>query len=292
MPLQLEVLEDRCCPSDLGPPTYHGGLVLTTPKVAEVFVGSVPPAIGNVAAVAVHDYAHAYLGPFGVSANGQIDGTLNLPSQSLSNVQVQQILGFLIDQHILPAPDGQSQMYLVVSDQKVTGATSPDFHGFFTHNGVQVPYAVAFADSSNDTVGVSHELVETITDPLQSGWYAQQSQTGEVADQGSTTHFEGFEVVVPSSPSGGLVQQGAPFSPLPSSASTSTPILTFLQSALAAVTQRLTQDINLFFQGYASGNFQQVAFAQQDLTAIFPVYQFLSYEVSLFQNLNAQGYTF
>lgn len=211
----LEQLEDRTCPTTI---TYHGGQVLQTPHVANLFIGQYRADLDRLADVMTTDYT-PYIGIYGVS-RGYHDGTAIISSQgALSNAQVQQLLAYEIDTGALPAPDGINQMYMVYLDTKVTDPNAQNagaFHYYFNHNFINIPYGVAYSPDSGFT-GASHEMLETFTDPFLNGWYGNNSTSEEIADVGKGQLFkvDGINVVQPVDTNGNYITSPTPYVPLP-----------------------------------------------------------------------------
>lgn len=208
----LEQLEDRACPSVV---TYHGGSVLLSPAIANLFVGDYDYNLDHTTTVVTGDYTRDFLGIYGISP-GVHDGTVQLPSQgAISDHQVRQLLAQEIDLGELPAPDGTNQGYLVHLDYHVTDVQNAGaYHGYFAHNGVYVPYGVDF--KGDDGTGWTHEYVEMATDPFLAGWYGDDPQTQEIADlgRGNAFKYEGVTVVVPITPNGQYFTTPMPYVPI------------------------------------------------------------------------------
>jgi hypothetical protein len=162
----LEHLESRLCPAM----TYHGGVVLSQVVVAEVAVGVSP-----VSPTLVSDYL-SHLGAYGVQG-GYVDTIIQLPSAGpLDDGQVKSLLQGEIATGQLPAPDGFSRLYLVLTPVN-EGPQIGAWHSYWREGLVGAPYCV-----SPGLFGATHELAEASTDPFLSGWYDGSSSTGEIAD--------------------------------------------------------------------------------------------------------------
>jgi hypothetical protein len=162
----LEHLEPRLCP-DMA---YHGGVVLEQVVVAEVAVG-VPPLSPTL----VSDYL-SHLAAYGVQG-GYVDTIIQLPSAGpLNDEQVKELLRSEIAAGQLPAPDGFSRLYLVLTPVN-EGPQIGAWHSYWREGLIGAPYCV-----SPGLFGATHELAEGATDPFLSGWYDGSSSTGEIAD--------------------------------------------------------------------------------------------------------------
>jgi hypothetical protein len=210
----LEQLEDRTCPTTI---TYHGGQVLQTPHVANLFIGQYRADLDKLADIMSTDYT-SYIGIYGVS-RGYHNGTASIGSWgAISNAQVQQLLAYEIDIGALPTPDGNNQMYMVYLDNKIIDGNLQNagaFHSYFNHNSVSVPYGVAYSFDTTFT-GASHEMLETFTDPFLNGWW--ENYTGEeVADAGGGQLFkvDGIDVVQPVDTNGIYITSPTPYTALP-----------------------------------------------------------------------------
>lgn len=162
----LEYLEPRLCPAM----TYHGGVVLEQVVVAEVAVGvsPIPPTL-------VSDYL-SHLGTYGVQG-GYVDTVVQMPSAGpLNDEQVKSLLQSEVAVGQLPAPDGFSRLYLVLTAVN-EGPQIGAWHSYWREGLTGAPYCV-----SPGLFGATHELAEAATDPFLSGWYDGSSSTGEIAD--------------------------------------------------------------------------------------------------------------
>jgi hypothetical protein len=162
----LEHLEPRFCPAMI----YHGGVVLSQVVVAEITLG-VPP----VSPALVSDYL-SHLGAYGVQG-GYVDTIIQLPSTGpINDEQVKSLLQSEVAAGQVPAPDGFSRLYLVMTDVN-EGPQVGAWHSYWREGLTGAPYCV-----SPGLFGATHELAEAATDPFLSGWYDGSSSTGEIAD--------------------------------------------------------------------------------------------------------------
>ena len=121
---------------------------------------------------------------------GQYGTTSDISQSTLSDEQIASALSTAIDQNEVPQPDDSTEYILYIpkgiSVSDPTGALFCQvfcaYHSHFDYNGLQVKYAVV--PYSSDCQGcaqsyeifastISHEIAETITDPLAGSWYDQ-----------------------------------------------------------------------------------------------------------------------
>ena len=208
--LQLEILEERACPSA---PTYHGGPIIQDPAVATLFVGAYNPIFDQAVSVAVANYTQI-LGVFGVHNDASRNGTVTIgPTGPLTNQQVGSLLGQEIAANVLPQPLSPNQMYMVFLDQGSVSdiPNAGAYHTWTTYNGTPIAYTVCFLTGPNaGPYGIFHEYAEATTDPFpgwagHEGWYTGNYQ--EIADlaNGASFSLDGFPAATVVGPNGQLI---------------------------------------------------------------------------------------
>jgi hypothetical protein len=203
----------KAIPSSTGPasllernPTYHGGRLLQHVSVATLFWGP------ELEQERVHRYINGFFqalfadgrylanlaqynaGGYQIG-NGRLVATTNdgapLPAK-VTNAQIQAEISAQVAAGKLPAP-GADTLYVVLVPSTVivvdpTGIDSDHnftgFHAYSQSGGFA--YAVVLAESDAEmTITASHELAETVTDPVSDTWATVawiDDQYGEIAD--------------------------------------------------------------------------------------------------------------
>jgi hypothetical protein len=227
--------------------TYHGGPLLTNAQVESVYYGqswstdtSLQQQIQQVDGFLQYFVTSPYMAvlkQYNVG-NGSYLNDVVLPQnppngQTIDDTQIQQILNSEITGNQLAAPNANS-LYVFFAAPGVTvtanGQNSINnfagYHSTFTDSaGAPIYYAVIPYPTGNvsslqlttvqqDTLILSHELAEAITDPdTQTGWFdPQQGEIGDIAE-GQTGVLGGYvvqgvwsqaagQVVIPSDTSG------------------------------------------------------------------------------------------
>jgi hypothetical protein len=222
----LEVLEDRTAPAVHI--TYQGGLTIPHVQVNNVVMGSQPINTTALMQALVKDYLPLLRPYYGIGA-GSLRSSINLAplAGNPTDAQVRNLLAQDISAGALPAPD-DSQAYFVflAPGQTISGPPGPvaSYHSSFPMSlhgtPVLVNYALITGPYSN-SVAVSHELAEVVTDPEAPTGYIDLNLGGggEVADiyAGSMPPFllDGYQVAVLSGPAGQVIalHPGAPGQP-------------------------------------------------------------------------------
>ena len=208
----------------------HGGPSLASPfihpirwdnTVSATFTNSVTPLftalLTNPSLSGYLQILAQYVGtPSGTMA-GEVTLTPNNQATTLSENDVARELGEQFNAHNLPAPVSSSNdiyvIYLPDADTATVQTLSScgdfsGYHGSFGFGGIFAEFVVlpSCGNASNLQETASHELIETMTDPLVGfagqgsniGWYDDDSApcNGEIADlcEGSGYVLNGFEV--------------------------------------------------------------------------------------------------
>lgn len=223
MKLRLEQLEARLTPTTL---SSHGGPIIATPHVFDVFLQSAQPAMNQLAQILVGPYAQM-LAPYGIHP-GTFSGsaTFNFSSSLVHDADIRNLLTTNILSGKLPAPS-PNQVYMVylapgqsLGDSWLRG--NAGYHSYFTLNGKWVYYAVVQAQN-NQSVPASHEFAETLTDPIVgSGWFAGSiSQEEGDLENWNSFNLDGFNLTLVTLPNGQVLPSSPPApsskSPPPSS---------------------------------------------------------------------------
>jgi hypothetical protein len=228
-PLTLEQLEDRRLLSGFGTAnvTYHGGPLLQHVQIESVFYGT--PWTTTSSLKQLSSQVDGFLKYFPSSAytnvlkqynvgTGSFEGALNVAQNpsggTIDDTQIQQILNSGIASGKVPPPSA-NQLYVFFTAPNVVvtagGQNSVNdfagYHDSFTDSaGAAVYYAVIpyptggvanvpLTDFQQDTVILSHEVSESITDPdTQTGWFdPQQGEIGDIA-AGQVGKLDGYMV--------------------------------------------------------------------------------------------------
>jgi hypothetical protein len=134
-----------------------------------------------------------YHGGVVLEQGGYVDTIIQLPSAGpLNDEQVKSLLQSEVAAGQLPAPDGFSRIYLVLTPVN-EGPEIGAWHSYWREGLTGAPYCV-----SPNVFGATHELAEAATDPFLSGWYNGSSSTGEIADvvHGAGTILDGQAVAL------------------------------------------------------------------------------------------------
>lgn len=233
----LEALEDRITPTNI---TYGGGPIIPHVQVTDIVMGSQPMDTTAFMQAMVRDYL-PWLGPdYGIGA-GTLQSVISVPplAGNPTDAQLQNYLQQEINAGAVPPPSlNQVYMFFLAPGQVVSGASGEaSYHaGVVTVNNFQTEYliyGVIYGSSAQQMqVSASHELAESVTDPLGTGYQdLSLNGDGEVADIYALTvppvSLDGYSVAVLSGPQGQLIEgpQG-PASPLP-------PPVSFLSAAIS-----------------------------------------------------------
>jgi hypothetical protein len=212
---RLEQLEARLTPTTLA---SHGGPIIATPHVFDVFLQSSQPAMNQLAQILVGPYAQM-LSPYGIHP-GSFSGsaTFKFSSAVVHDADIRNLLQTNILSGKLPAP-GPSQVYMVYlapgqsfGDSWLAG--NAGYHSEFTIKGKWVYYAVVLAQN-NQSVPASHEFAETLTDPIVgTGWFGANI-TQEEGDLENWNYFnlDGFNVTLVTLPNGQVLPSSPPALP-------------------------------------------------------------------------------
>jgi hypothetical protein len=118
---------------------------------------------------------------------------------------VKDLIDRLIDDNVFPDPDDEKIAFVVFMAKGFTDTRTPKVNGSHTKDyNYEFPWDedwywvawIRFFGNPGATSGdedpdgairtTSHELVEMLSDPEETGWYAGSSQTGEIGDAGAT----------------------------------------------------------------------------------------------------------
>jgi hypothetical protein len=201
---QLEPLETRLVPTTL---TAHGGPVVATPKLFDVFVQSSQPAMNQLAPVLVGPYTQMFAA-YGIHPGTFVgSATLSLSASVVHDTDIRSLLTKNIHAGTLPQP-GPNQIYMIylapgqtLGDNWTQGDVG--YHSAFRLDGKWVYYGVVL--SQNDqSVPASHEFAEILTDPIVgTGWFAGNiaQEEGDLENWKSFT-LDGFDVTLVTLPNG------------------------------------------------------------------------------------------
>ncbi len=187
--------------------TFHGGPIGTGLPVQLIYWGSwwtTPEGVARqvlidsrVQALIASDY-FVELTQYGIarpSWRGSIVCTQPAPRMAFNNNEDQHsvvdLVDALVDDDVFPDPDDERIAYVVLMPKGFTqtvdanGAHTADWYwDFLDTDYYWVAWIRYFEDfEAEETVRtLSHELVETFTDPESDGWYASSASTGEIGD--------------------------------------------------------------------------------------------------------------
>ncbi len=220
----LEVLEDRITPTNI---TYGGGPTIPHVQVTDIVMGSQPMDTTAFMQAMVRDYL-PWLGPdYGIGA-GTLQSAISVPplAGNPTNAQIQNYLQQEINAGAVPPPSlNQVYMIFLAPGQVVSDESgSASYHGaavtISNSQSEYLLYGVIYGSSAQEMqVSASHELAETVTDPLGTGYQdLSLNGNGEVADiyelNTPPVSLDGYSVAVLSGPQGQKIEgpQGPPSS--------------------------------------------------------------------------------
>lgn len=236
---------NNVCPIPGALPTYHGGLLITQPRVYILVFSDTPtgispstgfqsdptstatPSVASFIGAALNSSYSSWWAEYSVPTAGQVlqpgsfAGQVTVYDPTLADaatVTDAQITAAMISAnaaHELPAysPDNIFTVMLragqIVSvDPTANSATTFCAYHQVTYTvgvGESIPYIVLPNEASNTgcqgttlsvasfdelTISLSHELMETITDPFFNGWGSTDAELADVCDGGSSATYD------------------------------------------------------------------------------------------------------
>lgn len=186
----VEELEQRNCPTGL---TYHGGPVLKSPLIENVYLGAwqqpamsvLDNATSDIASSAFMDTLNQYSGVGRGGWWGSVqDGAVGT---TITDSHIVHALHRLARQGLLlRGPDVLIQVWVGPGTTLELGGQP--FNGAYHSNAGRLVYSVMSYQSNilTNEADMAHELAEATTDPYGNGWYQNGGGGPEVADLASS----------------------------------------------------------------------------------------------------------